>query len=75
MEDEFTTGSASLRPARPKNILDEIVTCATLDDFVEAQALDRLDVKKIGVEGYESTVPKCGHKTLGRFHPVLLAEV
>lgn len=75
LEDEFNTGSASLRPAGPRNILDEIVTCATLDDFVEAQALDRLDVIKIDVEGYESAVLKGGHKTLEMFHPVLLVEV
>jgi len=75
LEDEYNTGSASLRSAGPKNIWDEIVICTTLDDFVESQALDHLDVIKIDVEGYESAVLNGGHKTLERFHPVLLVEV
>lgn len=75
LEDEFNTGSASLRPAKIQNALDEIVACATLDDFVESQALDRLDVIKIDVEGYESAVLKGGHKTLEAFRPALLVEV
>jgi FkbM family methyltransferase len=75
LDDAFNTGVASLRPAGSKSILDEVVTCTTLDDFVAAQALDRLDVIKIDVEGYESAVLIGGIKTLERFHPVLLVEV
>ena len=75
LDNEFNTGAASLRPPGPKNILDEIVTCVTLDDFVESEALERLDVIKIDVEGYEVPVLDGGRKTLERFHPVLLVEV
>jgi FkbM family methyltransferase len=75
LDDEFNTGSASLRPAGLSNVWDEIVACTTLDDFAESHALDRLDVIKIDVEGYESAVLMGGHKVLERFHPVLLVEV
>ncbi|MGA3263661.1 MAG: FkbM family methyltransferase [Terracidiphilus sp.] len=75
LENVFNTGSASLRAAGIKNISAEMVTCTTLDEFVESQALDRLDVIKIDVEGYELAVLNGGRKTLERFHPVLLVEV
>jgi FkbM family methyltransferase len=74
LEDEFNTGLASLRSAS-RTKLDEIVSCVTLDDFVQSQALDRLDVIKIDVEGHESAVLNGGHSTLERFHPVLLVEI
>jgi len=75
LEDEFNTGTASLRQAGPIDRLDEIVTCTTLDDFADSQVLDRLDVVKIDVEGNELTVLRGGRRTLEMFHPTLLVEV
>jgi len=74
-EDEFNTGSASLHHTGPNNTKGEMVTLTTLDDFVEPLKLDRLDVIKVDVEGYELAVLNGGRKTLEEFHPTLLVEV
>jgi FkbM family methyltransferase len=74
-EDEFNTGSASLHHTGPNNTKGEMVTLTTLDDFVEPLKLDRLDVIKVDVEGYELAVLNGGRKTLEEFHPTLLIEV
>lgn len=51
------------------------VVLKRLDDWVEEQALSRLDFIKIDVEGHEDLVFEGGLKTLARFRPVLLAEM
>lgn len=75
LDDEFNTGSASLRPAGARNIRDEIVKCTTLDDFVESKQVDRIDVMKIDVEGCELAVLRGGQRALDRLRPILLIEV
>ena len=50
-------------------------TVDTLDAFVERQAIDRLDLIKIDVDGHEYTVLKGGAKSLERFRPVLVLEM
>ena len=51
------------------------VNVARLDDYVRTQALARVDVMKIDVEGYEFEVCKGAEGTLGRWHPRLIMEV
>jgi FkbM family methyltransferase len=47
----------------------------TLDRFVQREAIDRLDLIKIDVDGHEYPVLKGAFKTLGRFRPVLVMEM
>lgn len=47
----------------------------TLDEFVAANAVDRLDFLKCDVEGAELRVLKGGTKTLARFRPAVVIEL
>ncbi|TVR18287.1 MAG: FkbM family methyltransferase [Nitriliruptor sp.] len=51
------------------------VALATLDATVHAAGLDRVDVIKIDVEGYEPAVLRGAEWTLQTFRPVLLLEI
>ena len=50
------------------------VPMTTLDAFVEAEELDRLDFIKVDVEGHEAAVLKGAEETLSRFHPAIVFE-
>lgn len=50
------------------------VAVTTLDAFMERSGMDRLDVVKIDVEGYEIRVLRGAQSTLSRFKPDLLIE-
>lgn len=52
----------------------ERVQCMTLDHFFEDQKINRLDLMKIDVEGWESRVLKGAEKVLSLFSPVILIE-
>jgi FkbM family methyltransferase len=47
----------------------------TLDSFVAQRELQRLDVLKVDVEGFELSVLKGAHQALGRFRPRLFVTV
>lgn len=51
------------------------VTVATLDATVRAAGIDRVDLIKIDVEGYELAVLRGAEWTLGLFRPALLLEI
>jgi FkbM family methyltransferase len=51
------------------------VPVSTLDRFVRDAALDRLDLVKIDVEGYELHVLRGARDVLNRFRPVLFVEL
>ncbi len=46
-----------------------------LDDFVEEKGLDRIDLIKIDVEGFELNVLKGAEQSLRKFSPVLFIEL
>jgi len=46
-----------------------------LDDFVQEQKLDRIDLIKIDVEGYELKVLKGAEQSIRKFSPVLFIEL
>ena len=50
------------------------VPAVTLDDWVAAQDLDRLDFIKLDVEGAETHVLRGAVRSLARYRPVLLVE-
>lgn len=75
LDDTFNTGSAALRSGDATGPNEETVTCTTLDDFVESRQIDRIDVMKIDVEGFEMSVLRGGCRTLERLRPTLLIEV
>ena len=52
------------------------IQLTTLDRFLDSVGpLERLDVVKIDVEGFETRVLRGAKRTLARFHPVLFIEV
>jgi FkbM family methyltransferase len=53
----------------------ETVELETLDAFVTARSLDRLDLVKLDAEGSEARILEGGVASLRRFHPLLLIEV
>ena len=53
----------------------QTIRLTTLDAFVEARGLTRLDFIKADVEGWELNVLKGGAATLRRFHSALFLEV
>jgi FkbM family methyltransferase len=56
-------------------VLDQRVDLATLDAFVAAAGLTRVDLIKADIEGWEMRALKGGENTLRRFHPALYLEV
>jgi FkbM family methyltransferase len=53
----------------------ESVETTTLDDFVEREALDRVDVIKLDVEGAEAAVLSGASRVLRDYRPALVIEV
>jgi len=53
----------------------ELIHIKTIDSIFPSFNLEKLDLVKIDVEGYELHVLKGGAKTLQKFHPVLFIEV
>lgn len=51
------------------------VPIITLDSYVDEQALERVDLIKIDVEGFEMNVLHGANATLARFRPVLFLEL
>jgi FkbM family methyltransferase len=68
-------GTASLRPVLAD--LSEHFTCpvTTLDAYVKAERIARVDVLKVDVEGADFGVLQGASKTIERDHPVIFVEV
>ncbi len=63
--------SSSASPGSDETSVDVI----TLDDFVDDEALKKIDLIKIDVEGFEMNVLKGAIKSLQKFKPKLFVEV
>lgn len=53
----------------------EVVTTRALDEIVKEEAIQRVDIVKIDVEGAEHLVLEGARRTLERFRPTLLIEL
>jgi FkbM family methyltransferase len=49
--------------------------CTTLDDFVRAEGISRIDLIKVDVEGGELEVIRGAHRTLAKCTPTLILEM
>lgn len=69
-QDKFGKGSFTNNfDGNPINVISK-----TLDDIVDENKLERVDVIKMDVEGYEAKVLQGGLKTLKNFNPQILFE-
>jgi len=55
--------------------VQQVVTVTTLDAWAQSNALRRLDLMKVDVEGSESRVLIGGRATIARFRPTLVVEL
>ncbi len=72
---EDNAGTASVNLVYRENRPTERVDCTTLDDYLRARGVTRLDVLKIDVEGHEPFVLRGMTETLRKLRPLLLVEV
>jgi len=70
----YGTAHLSDAPADGASV-DQSVSLTTLDAFAESLGLDRLDLIKADIEGWELRALKGGEATLRRFGPALYLEV
>jgi FkbM family methyltransferase len=70
------TKSASAHPKHQGRLVSTAqASVDTLDAFVEREGLDRLNLIKIDVDGFEYPVLMGGLRTLAKFRPLLLMEM
>ncbi|MGA0604206.1 FkbM family methyltransferase [Caulobacter sp. KR2-114] len=73
-EDEGRGGEGG-GPAGPLSTVDQTIALTTLDAFAQARGLERLDLIKLDIEGWELRALAGGERTLRRFGPALYVEV
>jgi FkbM family methyltransferase len=74
-EADMMAGSYVVTDAHPMPELGSSeIEVRTLDDFMDQQAIDRLDFIKIDVEGFEPEVINGAARTLQRFRPTVTVE-
>jgi FkbM family methyltransferase len=71
-DERFEIADAAVRSVHGPGKVVETVKVRTLDDWVEANGLEKLDVMKIDVEGEELAVLRGAKSTIGRFQPRLI---
>jgi FkbM family methyltransferase len=69
------SGSSHVETGNIPQAEGEPVLAVTLDEFVKANRIDKVDLIKIDVEGYEAAVVKGAEQILKQFKPILLIEV
>lgn len=74
MFDALSSGHASLSPQGRADADVSQCRMTTLDRFVQDEAVSRIDVIKVDVEGYELRMLRHAGQTLSRFQPMLVLE-
>jgi len=52
----------------------ELISFITLDEYVQIQKINKIDLIKIDVDGYETKIIRGAQKTLKKFKPVIIIE-
>ena len=74
--DETNTGTSRCSPQYIKNTQNyESIKSITVDDFVELNRINKIELIKIDVEGYEMKVLLGMRKSIAKYHPTLLVEI
>jgi FkbM family methyltransferase len=76
VDNEFNSGGNRIllgSPAQKKDFVE--IEALPFDDYVEEKKLNRVDVIKIDVEGFEMRVLAGAERTIERFHPKLFIEL
>ena len=73
--NRFNTGMNRILPANNSFTDFETIEVSTLDEEVSRLNINRIDLIKIDVEGYELNVLKGASTTLERFHPLIVIEI
>jgi len=60
---------------RQREIPEEVVDFVSIDDFVAQRGLNRVDILKIDVDGYEPAVVASAARTLRDFSPIIFLEI
>jgi len=71
------TGAASMFAStdNPESSTDETIQLIRLDDYVAQNALERIDIIKVDIEGAELPALRGAQETIRRFHPLVLMEL
>ncbi len=72
---EFNSGMATLFPSVERNIRIGSAPIVRLDDFIQEQAIQRVDLMKIDIEGAELSMLRGAEETLRRSRPVIILEI
>ena len=64
-----------LHPVHKGRVMKEHIDFSTLDEYVRAYEIKRLDIIKVDTDGYELKVLKGGAKALEHFRPTLIVEM
>ena len=74
-EKPVDNNSAGISLNKEKSNTSQVVHSTTIDLFVSANNIDKIDFMKIDVEGFEYFVINGGLNTLKKFKPVLFIEI
>ena len=59
----------------PKNVAKEFINFTTLDDYVRAKGIEKIDFIKLDVDGYEHKIIRSALEVIRKFKPLILLEL
>src|SRR5690606_34282959 len=73
--DQHNKGKNKISDHEPLSAKNETIELTTIDLFVESNQLEKVDLIKMDIEGYEMKALHGGKETLKKFKPKLFIEV